>query len=155
MIMSVEFDELDKSILRLLQNDGRLSNKQIAATLNKSQTTIFGRIKKLKRFKAIIKTAAILNGELLGLTIEGYIYLKVLSYSSAQMELFKKNLLQIKGVCRCTSITGQRCLKIKVAVRDTDSFYQIRNAIATLQDVSVEDSYVELKDIIEERGFDF
>jgi len=153
--MKNELDELDKSILRLLQNDGTLSFKQIGAMLKKSPTTIFGRIRRLRKKAAIINTRALLNGKLLGLGITGYIYLKVFNHSGAKLELFKASLLQIKGVCGCTSITGQNSMKIKIAAVDPVAFSLIKDTVAALQDVSVVDSYVELQEIIPDKGFDF
>jgi Lrp/AsnC family leucine-responsive transcriptional regulator len=153
--MKNEFDRLDESILKLLQMDGTLSNKQIGAILNKSQTTIFGRRRRLTKLAAIINTRAQLNGKLLGFGIIGFIYLKVLNHSEPKLEVFKNSLLKIKGVCACTSITGQNSMKIKIATSDTISFNLIKNTIANLQDVSVVDSYLELEEIIPDRGFDF
>ena len=152
--MKKKFDLLDKQILLILQNRAELSNKQLAALTNRSPTTIFGRIKKLFKSDLILRTRAELNGKLLGFGIIGFIYLKISNHSRSNLELFKTKLEEIKGVSSCTSITGQNSLKIKIATYDTTAFNRIKTSIADLQGVTVVDSYVELEDIIPDRGFD-
>ena len=46
-------DEMDKQIIRFLQNDAKMTIKEIASKLNLSTTPVFERIKKLEENNVI------------------------------------------------------------------------------------------------------
>ena len=59
----MNLDEIDKSILQLLQRDSKITTKEISYRLKLSMTAIHERIKKLEREKIINKYVAILDRE--------------------------------------------------------------------------------------------
>jgi len=61
-----KLDQTDAKILNLLQEDARMTIKEIAAELNLSTTPVFERIKRLEKNGIINKYVAILNAQLLG-----------------------------------------------------------------------------------------
>ena len=67
----INLDATDIKLLRLLQEDARLTTKQLAAKVNLSTTPVFERLKRLERDGFIQKYVAILDAEKLNLTSPG------------------------------------------------------------------------------------
>ncbi|MBO6957364.1 MAG: winged helix-turn-helix transcriptional regulator, partial [Rhizobiales bacterium] len=61
-------DELDRRILRVVQNDASLSVEKIADTVGSSKSPVWARIKKLKDAGVIAKEVALLDPEKVGQT---------------------------------------------------------------------------------------
>ncbi|MDD6020028.1 MAG: winged helix-turn-helix transcriptional regulator, partial [bacterium] len=56
-------DQTDLKILRILQQNARLTNKELAAQVNLSTTPVFERLKRLERNGYIKKYVAVLDAE--------------------------------------------------------------------------------------------
>lgn len=63
-------DDLDPKILRLLQKDGKLTYEQIGEKLNRSQSTIRDRIKKMEEDRTILGYSAIVDQERIGIGVD-------------------------------------------------------------------------------------
>ena len=61
--MNGSLDEIDVKILSLLQDDSRLTNKELAAKIHLSPTPTFERVKRLEREGYIQKYMALLDAE--------------------------------------------------------------------------------------------
>jgi DNA-binding Lrp family transcriptional regulator len=75
----VEVDELDLKILDVIKNDAKLSVREIAKILNKSPSTILGRIKKLEK-------VGVIKG-----------YATLIDYSKLNYQVTAITLLQVEG----------------------------------------------------------
>ncbi len=67
-----DLDTLDIEILKLVQRDAELTNKEISFKLHKSIATIHERVRRLKRPGYIKRTVAILNGKKLNLGLTAF-----------------------------------------------------------------------------------
>lgn len=148
-------DRIDRSILRILQQDSSTPHKQIAGKLNKSASTICSRIKWLNENGYISANRAIINRKKLDLEVLGFVYLKLDNYSALTIEEFKCSLSQIKGVCACTNMVGDFHFKVKIATRDTTSFSEVHKSITSLAHVKESNNYIELEEVIPDKGYDF
>jgi Lrp/AsnC family transcriptional regulator for asnA, asnC and gidA len=72
----VETDETDEAIIRLLQEDGRMSNREIARQLSVSEGTVRQRLKRLVETGAI-RLGVVTDPVKLGLTSVSYVRLRV------------------------------------------------------------------------------
>ena len=64
-------DNIDKSILRLLQHNSKLTIKEIASKLNLTPTPIFERIKRLEKEQYITSYRAVIDRKKIGLVLIG------------------------------------------------------------------------------------
>ncbi|RJS84046.1 winged helix-turn-helix transcriptional regulator [Candidatus Bathyarchaeota archaeon] len=71
--MSVKIDSIDKEILRMLQDDARISFKKIANKIGVSEATIFVRVKKLQKNGVIKRFTAIVSPDLLGKNLTAFV----------------------------------------------------------------------------------
>ena len=70
-------DKLNSDIIKLLTNDARMNESEIAKMVGSDETTVKARIKELEKKGAIIKYMTVVNEEVLENTVEALIEVKV------------------------------------------------------------------------------
>lgn len=116
-------DETDIKILRLLQQDARLTIKEIASKVTLSTTPVFERIKRMEREGYIKRYATILDAEKLhkGFIVFCSVKLKPLNKQVAQE--FCETIRKIDEVTECYNISGRYDFMLKVHAPDM-KYYQ-------------------------------
>ena len=70
-----QLDTTDLSILKLLQQNARLTIKEISAQLNLSTTPIFDRMKRMEKDKTIDRYVALVNPAKVGKTLFAFVHI--------------------------------------------------------------------------------
>ena len=78
-------DHIDKKILDILQDDAKISNREIGEKLHLSRTPIFDRIRKLERKGIIRKYITLLNPKKIG---KGLTVLCFVSFKTSQSRIY-------------------------------------------------------------------
>jgi DNA-binding Lrp family transcriptional regulator len=104
-------DDLDPKILQLLQKDGKLTYEQIGEKLNRSQSTIRDRIKKMEGDRTILGYSAIVDQERIGIGVDAYL--------SADLAPSKSNnamvaLFTMENVSEILHLTGERRFLLRI-----------------------------------------
>ena len=79
----VKLDELDIKILSFLQEDSRMTIRDMAKELNISTTPIFNRIKRLEKEKVIDRYVAIVNADQVGKMLFAFVFLNLKFFDTA------------------------------------------------------------------------
>jgi Lrp/AsnC family leucine-responsive transcriptional regulator len=109
-------DSIDREILKILQQNGRLSNAEIARQIGMAPSAILERIRKLEARGVIQGYEARIDPEALGLNLLAYIFVRSNDIGG---ELRTGDLLsQIEEVQEVHHIAGEDCFLVKVRVRD-------------------------------------
>jgi Lrp/AsnC family transcriptional regulator, leucine-responsive regulatory protein len=117
-----ELDRIDLTILRLLQQDGRLSNPQLAEHVSLSVTPCWRRLKRLESEGFITDYQANLNRRKLGLGILAFIQLSFVQATDASVKPFEQMILLHPAVVSCHKITGQSDYMLQVVAADLDAY---------------------------------
>lgn len=116
--MNVTLDTTDVAILRLLQENARISNAEIARQVGLAPTAIFQRIRKLETTGVIRGYHIALDPQRLGLGLTAFITAqtneKARDFDTAGL------LAAIPEICEVHRVVGDDCFFIKARVRDTD-----------------------------------
>jgi len=128
-------DEIDRQILRLLQDNARISNAEISRTVGMAASATLDRLRKLEEQELITGYTAIINPDALG-----YKTLAFVNVSSKDgcwcNETFEK-LALVEEVMECHSIAGEDCFLVKIRARDTRHLNDIlRDRIANIGTVT-------------------
>jgi Lrp/AsnC family leucine-responsive transcriptional regulator len=120
----VEFDKLDKRILRELQIDGSISNTDLAERVGLSATPCARRVKRMQDEGLIQGQVIILNASQLGLKLSALVQVSMDRHTPDRFERFEEEIKKYPQVVECLLITGQSAdYQLKVIVPDMD-FYQ-------------------------------
>ena len=119
-------DNYDRQILRLLQQDGRISNQDLADRIGLSPSPCLRRVRALEDAGLIKGYRAQVDAKALGYTLMALIYISMDKHTPDRFEHFEKEISQFSEVLECLLITGQDAdYQIKVIVRDMDAFQEL------------------------------
>lgn len=127
-------DELDRRIVALLMNDGRMSSADVARRLgDASERTVRYRIDRLVR-TGTIHVGAIVNARALGYTVTGDVWMEV---SPGTLGAVTERVTALPEVSYVAHSTGGRDLSIQVYARDTEELHRFVNqALAEIPGVT-------------------
>lgn len=101
---NITLDDLDKKILHVLQEDGRISFADLGRKLDTAEATIRFRVKRLEDHKVITRFAALVDPSKVGLGVSGAILLKI---DPAHLEDACKQLAAFGEVVYLFQSTGE------------------------------------------------
>lgn len=110
-------DAIDKAILNILQQDGRISNADIARQINLAPSAVLERIRKLEERKVIRGYSADIDPKVLEFGLTAIIAVR----TSECGEGVGEELSAIPEVQEVHEVAGDDCFYIKVVTRDTES----------------------------------
>ncbi len=141
----MEIDRFDRQILQVLQDDGRISNQDLADRIGLSPSPCLRRMRTLEEAGIITGYRALLDAKSLGYTLIALIYISMDKHTPERFEHFEKEIRKIPEVLECLLITGQDAdYQMKVFVKDMDAFQELLlNRITRIQGVTgVHSSFV-------------
>jgi len=137
-------DDTDKSILRLLQNNSKLTIKEMANKLNLTPTPIFERIKRLEKENYITSYRAVINRKKVGLSLLVFCNISLNQHEAAFISKFEKDIQRFTEVIECYHIGGMFDYLLKVIVHDMDAYqYFVAKKLAKIDNIGqVQSSFV-------------
>jgi Lrp/AsnC family leucine-responsive transcriptional regulator len=122
----MELDRYDREILRVLQQDGRISNQDLADRIGLSPSPCLRRVRALEESGLIAGYRAQVNAKALGLTLMALIQISMDRHTQERFKDFEAAVLDIPEVLECLLITGQAAdYQLKVVVRDMDAYQEL------------------------------
>ncbi|MBR0750979.1 Lrp/AsnC family transcriptional regulator [Bradyrhizobium jicamae] len=119
---SLRLDEIDRKILRALQQDARLTTAQLADKIGLSTTPCWNRLKRLETQGYIDGYVALLNQEKLGLPETVIIEVTLDHHDEAVLARFGQLLTDLPEVIEAYLTTGDYDYIVKVAVESTTGY---------------------------------
>lgn len=121
---SYRLDAKDADILRALQRDARLSNKELAAKVHLSTTPTFERVKRLERLGVIRQYATILDADRLNKGFAVFCSVKLRRLNSDMALAFCDMVKQIPEVTECYNISGSFDYLLRIQAPDMKYYQQ-------------------------------
>ena len=116
-------DKIDRRILKLLQDSGRLSNKDLSKQVNLSTTPCLRRVDILEQIGVIERYKAVLDAERLGYTVRAFVL--VTRSRDVSRENVGDRILAIPEVIACHVVSAEADLLLEILARDMQHFGQI------------------------------
>jgi DNA-binding Lrp family transcriptional regulator len=95
MASSVVLDTVDLEILRLLQNDGRITYRDLAAAVGLAPSTCLDRVNRLRRTGVIRGYTAQLDPAALGIPLQAFLAVRVGTHHRHQIDSFVNDALAL------------------------------------------------------------
>jgi Lrp/AsnC family leucine-responsive transcriptional regulator len=118
----MQLDELDKALLRLLQQNNRLTTEQLAASVSLSQSAVQRRLAKLREEKIIEADVSIISPAAAGIGIVCIVEVILQEGNSKAIDGFKKAMQLCPEVSQCYYVTGTYDFVLVVNTRDMQHF---------------------------------
>jgi len=122
----MDIDRYDRQILGILQEDGRISNQDLADRIGLSPSPCLRRVRALEEAGLIAGYRALLDARKLGLSLMALIHISMDRHTPDRFENFEAEIGAIPEVMECLLITGQDAdYQLKVIVRDMDAYQEL------------------------------
>lgn len=143
-------DRTDRRILECLQNDGRISNVQLARKVNLTATPCIERVKRLERQGYIRGYTAILNPELVDASLLVFVEIDLSRKSPRAFARFSERARKLPEIMECHLVSGNFDYLIKARVSDMKAYRELLGEkILSLPGVNGSRSYVVMEEVKE------
>jgi len=119
---NLELDAIDRRIISTLQEDGRLSNVELADRVGLSPSPCLRRVRRLERQGYIEAYRAVLQRRLVGLGLTVFIGVKIEGHANDKAEAFQEAVIAMPETISCHLIAGDIDYLIEVVVPDLDHY---------------------------------
>jgi DNA-binding Lrp family transcriptional regulator len=126
-------DRTDRAILRLLQKDARLTNKELAARVGVAQSTCSERVRRLERTNVFTGFHADVDLGLLGVGLQAMIAVRLKRHERTQVDRFRAYAESLPEVVAFYHMAGGDDFLVHVIVRDSDHLRDIAMGAFTAQ----------------------
>ena len=118
-----KLDQKDLAILKLLQQNARITVKEISDKINLSTTPVYERIKRMEETGVIKQYATLVDHAKVkkGLMVICYVSLK--QHNKIAGAKFIKTIREMNEVIECFNISGEFDFMLKVVVENMDAYY--------------------------------
>ncbi|HVX75505.1 MAG TPA: Lrp/AsnC family transcriptional regulator [Bradyrhizobium sp.] len=125
----IPVDDFDLKILGALQDDGRLTNQQLAELVGLSASQCSRRRMRLEEEKVIAGYHADLSGETLGFNLIAFIHITLATHSPDNAKKFRELVNRVEEIQDAYALTGDADYVLKVVLRDLKSLSDIVNNV--------------------------
>ncbi|MCB8876005.1 Lrp/AsnC family transcriptional regulator [Acidisoma silvae] len=112
-------DRTDAAILGLLQNNARLSIKEIAAEIGLAPSSTHERIRRLRDADILRGVHVEVDPKVLGIGLEALLMIELSKHRRSTVDSFLDEVIQVPEVRFAFLVTGRHDLVVHVVVRDT------------------------------------
>jgi len=119
----MELDRIDRQILDVLQQDGRINNQDLADKVGLSPSPCLRRVRALEEAGLIAGYRALLDAKKLGLSLMALVHISMDVHTPERFANFEASIRVLPEVLECLLITGQAAdYQLKIVVRDMEHF---------------------------------
>ncbi len=152
--MKYHLDEKNRQILDILQQDAKLSVKEIASRIQLSFTPTYERIKNMEESGVISKYVAIVNRQKVGLKIAAYCNVTLKEQSKFALLKFEDAVLSIPEIVETISVSGNYDYMLKIVATDIESYNKfIIDVISNLPNIGQYHSSIVMTEVKKETAY--
>lgn len=118
-------DRIDHRILAELQNNARLSNKELAAIVGLAPSSCLARVQKLVRDGVLAGFHAEVDPAAVGIGIQALVFVRMARHQPRDMQAYWDHLLELPEVLDLYYVAGSHDLVVHVGVRDVDHLREL------------------------------
>lgn len=117
-------DDVDRKILRILQEDATIPIADLAQKVGLSHTPCWRRVKQMED-AGIIRRAVLLDRELLGLPINVLANVKLKAHDEETLEAFEKAAAQQPAIVDCFIMGGDSDYALRIVVGSIEEYERL------------------------------
>lgn len=113
-------DRTDFEILAALQNNARLSNKELAARVRLAPSSCLERVRRLERAGLFRGFHADIDPRAFGVGLQALVFVRLRRHSRLRVEAFRRYALELPETTGIFHVTGEFDFLVRIALRDSD-----------------------------------
>lgn len=123
----MSLDRYDRTILQVLQREGRVPNNELAARVSLSESACLRRMRALEASGLIEGYAAVLNEQKAGLGVNVFVSITLERQERADLAAFERAVREVPEVMECYLMSGDYDYLLRVVVADTADFERVHS----------------------------
>ena len=148
-----KLDRYNDNILRELENDGRISNIELADRVGLSPSACLRRVQELEKSGVIAGYRAVINRESLGIGFSAYLAIGLGDHTMPSQIDFEQAMRDSESVSECHNITGSVEYLVRVEVTDIAAYKKFHaDVLGALPQVNSITTYVIMDSPKNDRG---
>ncbi len=148
-----DIDAIDRRILRVLIDDGRITNSALAERVSLSPSACLRRVQQLERSGVISGYRALIDPRALGNGFTAYVAVGLSAHNKATQEAFERSIARSPEVLECHNVTGAYEYLLRVEVGDIIAYKKFHTEIlGALPPVATITSFIVMGSPKDQRG---
>ena len=140
-------DKVDRQILSALQQDGRMTNVELADKVHLSPSPCLARVKRLEEAGYIQGYRAELNPHLLGVGTVAFIQVSLQRTTEDVFSEFKREVARDPLVSECYMVAGGYDYLLKVRFEDTEDYRAVLERVVRFPGVAQTHTYMVIEEV--------
>lgn len=120
--MSEKLDKIDLKILKILQENSKITNLDLSKNIGLSPAPTLERVKKLEQSNIIQSYHAHVNAQTIGLNVKTFVLVSLAWQMQNALDRFVAKIQQIDEIVECYIITGEADFIMKIVCKDIPSY---------------------------------
>ncbi|HBK70359.1 MAG TPA: AsnC family transcriptional regulator [Flavobacteriaceae bacterium] len=132
----LDLDPIDWKLLEILQQNGKLTTKEIAQQVHLSSTPVYERIRRLERKGIIKKYVAVVEAEKVGKGLTVFCNVTLKEHTKEIGNQFVKEITSLKEITECYNISGDYDFMLKIVVNDMKNYQEfVINDLGSIKNI--------------------
>ncbi len=141
-------DAIDRGMLRILQEEARISNVELAKQVGLSASPCLRRVRDLEEAGIIRRYAALLDPAAVGVPVSVFVQISLEKQLDTELEAFEEAITSRPEVLECYLMTGDADYLLRVVVPDVEAFERfLREHVTHIPGVAAIKSIFALKQV--------
>lgn len=149
--MPYKLDHLDRALLRALQQDASLSQRDLAERVGMSQNACWRRLHALRSAAVLQGQTVLLDRTAIEMDLTVIVLVKTRHHAKEWLDNFKKVILSIPNIVDFYRIAGEYDYMLKIVARDMNAFDAIYRKMIENIDIDTVTSYMAMEAIADNR----
>lgn len=145
-------DSFDIAILRALQRNGSMTQRDLAEKIGLSQNACWRRLTRLRKDGIILNETIRLDMQAVGLGLTVFVMLRTRYHSAEWLDKFRNDVLKIQNVIDFFRIAGDYDYMLKIVAEDMNDFDRIYQRLIAKADLESVTSYIAMEAIADNRN---
>ena len=118
--MKTKLDRTDYEIIKHLQNNARISNKELANLVGLAPSSCHSRMERLRKENVILNYYTEISPSAVGISLQAMIAVRMVHGNKEDFQVFRRHIDNLSEVVNCYHTAGREDFLIHVCVRDAD-----------------------------------
>jgi Lrp/AsnC family transcriptional regulator len=149
--MNTKLDNIDQSILTCLQQDGSLSQRDVADKVGLSQNACWRRMKRLQDQGILLGTRAVIDPNALGLSLTVFVMIKTRNHSMEWSDGFRRHVESIPQIAELHRIGGDWDYLLKIVTDGMGGYDKVYRQLITGYELDNVTGYFAMETILSDR----
>jgi Lrp/AsnC family leucine-responsive transcriptional regulator len=118
----ISLDPANRRILNILQEQGSITNAELAGLIGLAPATVFERVKKLQQKGIVRKTVALVDPQAVGKSIIAFVFITMNDYTQETIQHLSDEISRMPEVLECYRLAGDKDYLLKVVADDIPGY---------------------------------